>query len=167
MKNSVILAARTAKVGQKTVYRHREQDAEFAEQWSEAVGTALDLQHARVWHRSLEGDLEPIVYMGVVVSHVRKFDSKFQIEMLRAWQPDRFKTPGLNLNVGVKGSVLVLTEAERHELQGIVKAQIDSYPTDPQEWDKYLEEHSFGRPQENDRQTDLSHNANELEGETP
>jgi hypothetical protein len=54
--------------------------------------------------------------MGVVVDYVRKFDSKLQIEMLRAYRPDRFKTPGTQVNIGTRGDVFVLTEEQRHEL---------------------------------------------------
>jgi len=42
--------------------------------------------------RCLEGDVEPIYWQGivVVVDHVRKFDSRLQIEMLRALMPNTF-----------------------------------------------------------------------------
>lgn len=63
--------------------------------------------------------MEPVYYMGVVVDYVRKFDSKLQIEMLRAKRPETFKTPGVNVNVGVKGDVFVLTEEQRHIADGL------------------------------------------------
>jgi hypothetical protein len=72
--------------------------------------------HARAFQRALEGDLEPVFYMGVLVAYIRKFDSKLQIEMLRAYKPDTFKTPGTNVNIGTKGDVFVLIEEQRHKL---------------------------------------------------
>jgi len=63
--------------------------------------------------------------MGVLVDYVRKFDSKLQIEMLRAYRPDRFKTPGTQVNIGTKGDVFVLTEEQRHELQAINRRRIE------------------------------------------
>jgi hypothetical protein len=117
MTNSVRLSARHARISRKMAYEHRERDKEFAEQWDEAIETALDLLHARVFQRCLEGDLEPVYYMGVVVDYVRKFDSKLQIEMLRAYRPDRFKTPGAQVNIGTRGDIFVLSEDQRHELQ--------------------------------------------------
>ena len=66
------------------VYNHRKDDPEFAKQWDEAVEEALDVLHARVWHRCLEGDLEPVHYVGAVVGYIRKLDTKLQVEMLRA-----------------------------------------------------------------------------------
>src|SRR5262249_42583526 len=110
------------------LYEHRERDKEFAEQWDEAVETALDLLHARVFQRCLEGDLEPVYYMGVVVDYVRKFDSKLQIEMLRAYKPDKFKTAGVQVNLATKGDVFVLTEEQRHELQRINRDWLESTP---------------------------------------
>ena len=86
---------------------------------------AGELLESRAFQRALEGDVEPIVYMGVVVGHIRKFDSKLQIEMLRAYRPERFKTPGNNVNIGVKGDVFVLTEDQRHKLQEITRARLD------------------------------------------
>ena|SRR5215813_6494085 len=68
---------------------------------------------------------EPVYDMGVLVDYVRKFDSKLQIEMLRAYRPDRFKTPGTQVNIGTKGDVFVLTEEQRHELQAINRRRIE------------------------------------------
>jgi hypothetical protein len=67
----------------------------------------------------LEGDLEPIMYMGEPVAYIRKFSDKLQIEMLRAWKPDRFKSPATNVNIAAKNDVFVLTEEQRHELMRI------------------------------------------------
>jgi hypothetical protein len=98
--------------------------------------------HARVFQRCLEGDVEPIMYMGVPVAYIRKFSDKLQIEMLRAYKPDRYKTPGTTVNVGTKGDVFVLTEEQRREMQAVTRERIESFPTDPVEWDKYLEENN-------------------------
>src|SRR6266478_5841930 len=57
--------------------------------------------------------------MGVCVGYVRKFSDKLQIEMLRAYKPDTFKTPGTNVNIGTKRDVFVLTEEQRHRLMEV------------------------------------------------
>jgi hypothetical protein len=80
--------------------------------------------HARAFQRALEGDLEPVYYMGVVVDYVRKFDSRLQIEMLRAHRPDKFKTAGVNVNVAARGDIFVLSEEQRHELQAINRRRL-------------------------------------------
>lgn len=76
---------------------HRQRDPEFAAMWADACRIAIDLLYSRTFQRAVEGDLEPIHYMGVVVDYVRKFDSKLQIELLRAKRPEVFKTPGVNV----------------------------------------------------------------------
>ena len=118
--------------------KHREADPDFAKQWQDAEAHAIELLHARVFQRSLEGDLEPIMYMGVPVGYVRKFSDKLQIEMLRAYRPDRFKTPGTQVNIGTKGDIFVLTEEQRHELQDINRAAVMAMPTDREEWERQL-----------------------------
>ena len=63
------------------------------------------------------------------MGYVRKFDSRLQIEMLRAHKPDKFKTAGVQVNLGVKGDVFVLSEEQRHELQRINREWLLSSPT--------------------------------------
>jgi hypothetical protein len=69
-------------------------------------------------------------------------------------RPDRFKTPGTNVNIATKGDVFVLTEEQRREMQDINRAQVLRWKEHPEEWGKYLEENHRARPR--------AHNANEL-----
>jgi hypothetical protein len=133
LTNSPTIAAGFARTTKQTAYNHRKWDSEFAKQWGDAVETAMDLSHARAFQRALEGDCDPIYYMGKVVGYVRKYDSRLQIEMLRAHRPDQFKTAGVNLNIGVKGDVFLLTEEQRLELQAINRERILSTPFDATE----------------------------------
>jgi hypothetical protein len=116
LSRSPRLAARAAHVSPMTAYSHRRNDPEFAEQWEEAESHATDLIVGRAFQRALEGDCEPILYKGVVVGHVRRFDTNLQIAVLRALRPDKFKTPGAQVNVAVKNDVFALTEEQRHIL---------------------------------------------------
>jgi hypothetical protein len=130
---TMVFACKSANVAYNTAKYHRAQDRQFDEQCLAAMDYAGELLESRAFQRALEGDVEPIVYMGVIVGHVRKFDSRLQIEMLRAYKPDRFKTAGVNVNVGVKSDIFVLTEEQRHELQRInrewlLTAPIESDP---------------------------------------
>jgi hypothetical protein len=111
-------------VSQPQVYIERSHDTEFASQWQEAIAHFADLLEARTTQLTLEGNIEPVYYMGVVVGYIRKFDSKLQIEMLRAYKPERYKTPGVNVNVGVKGDVFVLTEEQRHILMDYKRSEL-------------------------------------------
>jgi hypothetical protein len=98
-------------------YYHRKHDPQFAEQWDQAREYGIEMLHARVFQRALEGDCEPIYYKGAIVGHVRKFDSKLQIELLRAYRPNQFKTPGqAPINIDTGNRILVLDEATRMRL---------------------------------------------------
>jgi hypothetical protein len=116
---TMVFACKAANVAYNTAKYHRAQDRQFDEQCLAAMDYAGELLEARAFQRALEGDVEPIVYMGVVVGHVRKYDSRLQIELLRAYQPGKFKTPGTNVNIAAKSDVFVLTEEQRHELMRI------------------------------------------------
>ena len=119
MCHSPELAARYTRISCQMAYYHRKHDPQFAEQWDKARKYGIEMLHARAFQRALEGDLEPVYYMGVRAGYIRKFDSRLQIEMLRAHKPDTFKTPGTQVNIGAKGDIFVLTEEQRHELMRI------------------------------------------------
>jgi hypothetical protein len=116
---TMVFACKAANVAYNTAKYHRAQDRQFDEQCLAAMDYAGELLESRAFQRALEGDVEPIVYMGVVVGHVRKFDSRLQIELLRAYRPQKFKSPGTNVNIATKSDVFVLTEEQRYELQRI------------------------------------------------
>jgi hypothetical protein len=131
ISNSPTLAARVARINPDTAFEHRKHDPEFAQFWADACERAVDLLEARAFQRALEGDLEPVYYMGVVVDYVRKFDSRLQIELLRAKRPGTFKTPGVNVNVGTKGDIFILTEEQRHVLMDYKRNESLAYQATP------------------------------------
>lgn len=94
MSASKAMAGREARVGHSTADYHLKNDPDFAAQADSAKEHTDDLLHIRCMQRCIEGDIEPVYWQGEVVGHVRKFDSRLQIEMLRAHMPDKFKTPG-------------------------------------------------------------------------
>jgi hypothetical protein len=75
--------------------------------------------------RALEGDCEPIFYMGVPVGYVRKYDTRLQIEMARALMPAVFKTPGTALAVQIRDnrSLFIMDSETLAELQQIRREQ--------------------------------------------
>jgi len=117
MTASITMACRQAKISEHTFYYHKKNDSDFAQLVENAKAHAIDLLHTRCFQRALEGDIEPVHWQGVVVDHVRKFDSRLQIEMLRAHMPNTFKTPGTApVNVETGDKILVLDEATRMKL---------------------------------------------------
>jgi hypothetical protein len=100
MGGSKVMACRAARVGHSTGDYHLKNDPDFAAQ-------AIELLFTQCMQRRLEGDVEPIYWQGIVAGHIRKFDSRLQIEMLRALMPTTFKTPGTapaNVETGDKTS---------------------------------------------------------------
>lgn len=128
MSGGYMFALRAAGVCYNTFRAHERNDHEFARQVREAEAEGAQLLHDVCWKRVTQGDLEPIYWQGEVVGHIRKFDTRLQIEFLRAYMPDRFKTPGTNVNIGTKGDVFVLTEEQRHELQRINREWLENAP---------------------------------------
>lgn len=127
----MVFACKAANVAYNTAKYHRAQDRQFDEQCLAAMDYAGELLESRAFQRALEGDVEPIVYMGVIVGYVRKFDSKLQIEMLRAYRPDKFKTLGTNVNIGTKGDVFVLAEEQPHILMDYNRQWLLDHPPPP------------------------------------
>lgn len=113
----IMLGCRAAKVSKNTVDLHRAQDPDFDVQVLEAQAQAIELLHDVAFRDALEGVLEPVFWQGIQVGHIRKYDNRLRVELLRAHLPRVFKTPGhggVNVNVGtgagalnLQGSVIV------------------------------------------------------------
>jgi hypothetical protein len=118
LSRSIILACRAAKVSRPTVDAHRKQDPDFDAQCLAAEEHAVELLHDVAFRRALEGDCEPIFWQGIQVGHVRKYDGRLQIEMLRAHKPAKFKTPGSGqpLITGDNNKVMIMTAERQDEL---------------------------------------------------
>jgi hypothetical protein len=131
MSGSKVMACQNARVGHSTVDYHLKNDPDFAAQAEAAKAHAIDLLFTRCMQRCLEGDVEPIYWQGILVDHVRKFDSRLQIEMLRAHMPNTFKTPGSGgINVDTGDKILVMTEELRAKLIAAHREEILALPVD-------------------------------------
>jgi hypothetical protein len=118
MSCRLTLALRAARVSYNTVRAHERNDPEFAAQLKEAEEEGAQLLHDVCFKAALEGNLEPIFFQGQIVGHIRKYDSRMQIEMLRAHMPKTFRTPGtkVQFNTGPTNNVLVCGPGEREAL---------------------------------------------------
>ena len=117
MSGSKAMACRQAHVSEKTADYHIKNDSDFAAVADAAKEHAIDLLHTRAFQRCL-GDIEPIYWQGIVVGHVRKFDTRLQIEMLKGRTGRAtFKTLGqAPVNVSTGDKILVMDEATRAKL---------------------------------------------------
>jgi hypothetical protein len=85
---------KAAHVSYNTVKLHERNDPDFAAQLKEAEEEGAQLLHGVCFKAALEGNLEPVYWQGKIVGHIRKYDSRMQIELLRAHMPHLFKTLG-------------------------------------------------------------------------
>ena len=72
---------------------HLKNDPDFVAQAEAAKAHAIELLHTRCFQRALEGDIEPVYYMGRPVGYIREFSHKLQIEMLRRGVPIGSRLP--------------------------------------------------------------------------
>ena len=129
-------AAKKARIDFSDIAYQLRNDPDFAQQAEVAHAYFVDLLHMRAAQRAIEGDCEPVFWQGIEVGHIRKFDSRLQIEMLRAHMPDKFKTPGKGTtNIDTGDKILVLTEEARRKLMAANRERImalpDSFDTTP------------------------------------
>jgi hypothetical protein len=61
----------------------------------------LTIRMERKERGATEGDLEPVYWQGIKVGHIKRYDSRIRIELLRAHMPDKFRRPDKALNVNI------------------------------------------------------------------
>lgn len=106
LTRSLILGSRAARVSKNTVLAHRRDDPDFDAQVVSAQEQAVDLLADMTMRTAIEGECKPIFWQGIMVGHQREFDNRLRIEMLRAYKPDRFKTPGSKVNINTGNQIL-------------------------------------------------------------
>ena len=119
MSCQLTLALRAARVAYNTVRAHERNDPEFAAQLKQAEDEGAELLHDVCFKTALEGNLEPVYFQGEIVDYIRKYDSRMQIEMLRAHMPKTFKTPGAKVAINacnVTNNTMIITPEEQQNL---------------------------------------------------
>jgi hypothetical protein len=129
MACSLTDALKAARVSYNTVRAHERSDPEFAAQLREAEEEGAQLLHAVCWKSAIEGNVEPVYFQGQIVGHIRKYDSRMQIELLRAHMPHLFKTPGSHAPVisgdnNNKG--MIMTPERQDELIRLRREQLEA-----------------------------------------
>lgn len=88
---NVTVAARSVGISPGTVYKHRKDDALFAERWDEAINEAVDMLEAEAHRRAFQGTEEPVFYKGDEVGYVRKYSDSLTMFLLKAHRPDKYR----------------------------------------------------------------------------
>jgi hypothetical protein len=119
LSHSTELGACAAKVSKNTVVAQRREDPEFDSQVIAAQDHCIELLHAVTMRSALEGEIEPVYWQGIQVGHIKKFDNRLRIEMLRAHMPKTFKTPGSKVAIATgegSNNMFICGPEEREEL---------------------------------------------------
>ena len=88
---NVTVAARSVGITLGTAYKHRKDDALFAERWEEAINEAVDMLEAEAHRRAFQGTEEPVFYQGCEVGYVRKYSDPLTMFLLKAHRPDKYR----------------------------------------------------------------------------
>lgn len=115
----ILIGCKAAGVSPQTVINHRKADPDFDAQVIAAQAHCISLLHAMSMRSAIEGDCEPVFWQGIEVGHIKKFDNRLRIELLRAHLPAKFKTPGSGqapLIAGDNNKVVIFDAAKRAEM---------------------------------------------------
>ena len=128
LSHSTMLGCKAANVDPHTVIDHRREDPDFDTQVLAAQDHCIELLHAVTMRSAIEGDCEPVFWQGIEVGHIKKFDNRLRIELLRAHLPSKFKTPGSQapLVAGDNNTVMIMTPERQDELIRLRREQLEA-----------------------------------------
>jgi hypothetical protein len=131
----ILIGCKAAGVSHVTVSRQRKADPDFDAQVIAAQAHCISLLHAMSLRSAIEGDCEPVFWQGIEVGHIRKFDNRLRIELLRAHLPSRFKTPGAQapLIAGDNNQVMIMTPERQDELIRLRREALEAMNPQPKE----------------------------------
>lgn len=128
---NVTLAAQAVGISSGTAYRHKKEDALFAERWEEALAEGIDMLEHKAHERAFQGVEEPVFNRGEVCGYVTKYSDSLTMFLLKAHRPDKYRersevkqelTGNMNLNDTTRASRL----AALIELAKLRKAEADN-----------------------------------------
>ncbi len=92
---TVYHATQASRIGRRTVYTWRRDDAEFAAEWDDAVETVVDQLEQSAIGRAIHGVEEPVFYQGAQVGTRRIYDTALTIFLLKMHRPGHYnRAPG-------------------------------------------------------------------------
>lgn len=91
MSGVVTTACYKAKVSRQTAYKTREEDADFATAWDEALDAAADRMEEEADRRAVVGTLKPVFQGGKKVGSIREYSDTLLIFRLKAVRPEKYR----------------------------------------------------------------------------
>jgi hypothetical protein len=105
---NVRMACEAACVCPRTVYKYRNTESDFKEQWEDAEAAGVALLHAAAFKRAVAGELEPIYQGGVRVGLKKVLSDRLLEVLLKAHLPAMFRE-SRQVEMTVTGKVKVET----------------------------------------------------------
>lgn len=80
-----------ARTGRNTVYRWKDEDAQFAKDWNDAIEAAADALEEEAWRRATVGVKRPVYQGGKRVGYIQEASNTLLIFLLKGTKPDKYK----------------------------------------------------------------------------
>ena len=100
-----------------SIYRWRQVDEKFRDEWEEAMNQAIDALEQAARQRALHGVKEPVFHRGEVCGHIRKYSDTLTIFLLKAYRPERFRENITVTDPDGKNPLAVVADAIRDALK--------------------------------------------------
>lgn len=84
-------ACKAVKIGRRTAYDWRDQDAEFANRWDDIVGASLDDLEQEAYRRAYHGVERPVFYQGAECGSIREYSDSVLMFILKAGRPEKYR----------------------------------------------------------------------------
>lgn len=98
-------ACRAIDMSREHMYKLRDGDEEFREQWNRALRIGMGNVEDALYERAVEGVEEPVFHMGLQCGAVRKYSDTAAIFLLKAHDPKYRERQGIELT-GANGGPL-------------------------------------------------------------
>ena len=88
---NILRAAKSVKVGRRTVYNWLAADEQFGQRYEEALEDALDELEEEARRRAVDGVDRPVYQGGKKVGSIREYSDTLLIMLLKAKRPETFR----------------------------------------------------------------------------
>ena len=90
---NVTLAAEKAGVSRTQVYRTRGEEEVFASAWIDALRLGIEALEDKAFDLAKNGWEEPVYQQCMLVGHIRRYDTRLMIQLLKAHKPTVYALP--------------------------------------------------------------------------
>lgn len=90
---NVSKAAQAAGYTRQRLYQLREEDAEFAQAWDDAIGQGLDAAEGELYRRAVRGTIRKVYYQDKHIDTVKEYSDTLLIFLLKSHRPERYNQP--------------------------------------------------------------------------